>query len=264
MSTSPQSTSTTDPILSVDVMDYWWILRRRYKLVLGIFIFVFSLSLVLNTEEKAVYESSCLLSIASRKPMASIDGTRIQWFGGSKSDLSTELQMIVHDSTILDNTVKRLKGTIESNGITLSNEEKRFISDLTPERLKGGMRAEKQAESDLVVISVRGAFPYYTQLAVNILAQVYREEFASSKTREALETRQFIDEQLLERKDNLKKVNLEKEESSKRLDRLLAGGVTTCEIKTGYGLDLETEIKMLEQLDEATPAPDVMRWWEKW
>jgi imidazolonepropionase len=31
-----------------------------------------------------------------------------------------------------------------------------------------------------------------------------------------------------------------------RLDKMLACGTTACEIKTGYGLDLETEIKMLE------------------
>ncbi|MBK7709158.1 MAG: imidazolonepropionase [Acidobacteria bacterium] len=32
----------------------------------------------------------------------------------------------------------------------------------------------------------------------------------------------------------------------RRLDKMLALGVTTCEIKTGYGLDTETEFKMME------------------
>lgn len=40
------------------------------------------------------------------------------------------------------------------------------------------------------------------------------------------------------------------EQSRKRLDKLLAFGVTTCEIKTGYGLDTETELKMLEAILE--------------
>jgi len=35
------------------------------------------------------------------------------------------------------------------------------------------------------------------------------------------------------------------EQSLKRLDKLLEMGVTTCEVKTGYGLDTETELKML-------------------
>ncbi len=35
-------------------------------------------------------------------------------------------------------------------------------------------------------------------------------------------------------------------QSSARLDKLMKGGVTTCEIKTGYGLDLESELKMLD------------------
>ncbi|REJ78652.1 MAG: imidazolonepropionase [Acidobacteria bacterium] len=38
------------------------------------------------------------------------------------------------------------------------------------------------------------------------------------------------------------------EETEIRLDRLMDAGVTTCEIKTGYGLDTETELKMLEAI----------------
>ena len=46
------------------------------------------------------------------------------------------------------------------------------------------------------------------------------------------------------------------EQSRKRLDKMLACGTTTCEIKTGYGLDTETELKMLaviEELDKIHP-----------
>lgn len=41
-----------------------------------------------------------------------------------------------------------------------------------------------------------------------------------------------------------------------RLDRLMSFGVTTCEVKSGYGLDTETELKMLEvvrSLDQTHP-----------
>ncbi|MDQ3130447.1 MAG: imidazolonepropionase [Acidobacteriota bacterium] len=48
--------------------------------------------------------------------------------------------------------------------------------------------------------------------------------------------------------------------SAKRLDKILALGTTTCEIKTGYGLDTETELKMLEAIFELdkTHAVDVI------
>ena len=36
----------------------------------------------------------------------------------------------------------------------------------------------------------------------------------------------------------------------KRLDKMLISGTTTCEIKTGYGLDTESELKMLDAIDE--------------
>ncbi len=46
-------------------------------------------------------------------------------------------------------------------------------------------------------------------------------------------------------------------QARKRLDQVLALGVTTCEVKTGYGLDTETELKMLhviEELDKTHPV----------
>lgn len=46
------------------------------------------------------------------------------------------------------------------------------------------------------------------------------------------------------------------EQSRKRLDKMLVCGTTTCEIKTGYGLDTNTELKMLrviEELDRTHP-----------
>lgn len=39
------------------------------------------------------------------------------------------------------------------------------------------------------------------------------------------------------------------EQSLKRLNKMLACGTTTCEIKTGYGLDTETELKMLAVIE---------------
>ncbi|HEX8638748.1 MAG TPA: imidazolonepropionase, partial [Pyrinomonadaceae bacterium] len=39
-------------------------------------------------------------------------------------------------------------------------------------------------------------------------------------------------------------------QSRRRLDKMLALGTTTCEIKTGYGLDTETELKMLAAIFE--------------
>lgn len=47
------------------------------------------------------------------------------------------------------------------------------------------------------------------------------------------------------------------EQSRKRLDKLLASGVTVCEVKTGYGLDFETEMKMLEAIAELDKTHEV-------
>lgn len=49
-------------------------------------------------------------------------------------------------------------------------------------------------------------------------------------------------------------------QSQKRLDKMLACGTTTAEIKTGYGLDTETELKMLRVIEELdkTHAIDIV------
>jgi len=39
-------------------------------------------------------------------------------------------------------------------------------------------------------------------------------------------------------------------ESQKRLEKLIKSGITTCEIKTGYGLETETEIRLLQAILE--------------
>ncbi len=50
------------------------------------------------------------------------------------------------------------------------------------------------------------------------------------------------------------------EQSWKRLDKMLACGTTTSEIKTGYGLDTETELKMLRVIEalDKTHAIDIV------
>lgn len=40
------------------------------------------------------------------------------------------------------------------------------------------------------------------------------------------------------------------DQGRKRLDKMLGCGTTTCDIKTGYGLDTETELKMLRVIEE--------------
>lgn len=47
------------------------------------------------------------------------------------------------------------------------------------------------------------------------------------------------------------------EQSKRRLDKLLKLGVLTCEVKTGYGLDTETELKMLEAIAELDKSHEI-------
>ena len=47
------------------------------------------------------------------------------------------------------------------------------------------------------------------------------------------------------------------EQSRQRLDKMLALGITTAEVKTGYGLDIETELKMLEVIFELDKTHEI-------
>ena len=46
-------------------------------------------------------------------------------------------------------------------------------------------------------------------------------------------------------------------QSRARLDKMLTCGTTTCEVKTGYGLDTETELKMLAVIEELDKAHSI-------
>ena len=45
-----------------------------------------------------------------------------------------------------------------------------------------------------------------------------------------------------------------------RLDRLIAEGVTTVEVKSGYGLDLVTEARMLRMVRQLAAKPEMAAW----
>lgn len=205
------------PKSSIDLMDYWWILRRRIVLVFSVFAIIFILSLATRKEEKPVYEATCLISISARRPMATIEGARIRWYGGGKTELNTELEMIVRDERLLSDTLQRMIVAAKSETEAVEANDRRYIESLTPEQFKGMIRAQKEPESDLVSITIRADFPVAARLGANCLADEYRGQFAASKTKEAQETKQYIEDQLHDRKEELRLVNADMEQATQRL-----------------------------------------------
>jgi len=63
------------------------------------------------------------------------------------------------------------------------------------------------------------------------------------------ETRRATNEELLK-------------QSKRRLDTMISHGTTTCEAKSGYGLDIETELKMLEIQKELKRCCQKLRIWQ--
>ncbi len=211
------SPSTPGNRISVDIVDYWWILRRRSFVVLGVAAVVFAVAFIFTKPAAPVYESSCLMRITSRSPVATIDGARVHWYGTRESDFGTELQLIVHDELLLNAAIKRIQQAVVSDSGLYPENVVQHVRSLTFQDFKSSVNAVKQQQADLIAISVHGPYAQYSQLATNTLARTYRENFAMSQTRDALETKQFIESQLNEIKASLAKNSTKMEESSRRI-----------------------------------------------
>ena len=68
-------------ILNIDLNDYWLIIQKRFFQILSIFIIVVVSTYIYTLRQIPVYQAECKIKIASRQPMATIEGAQITWYG---------------------------------------------------------------------------------------------------------------------------------------------------------------------------------------
>ena len=247
----------SDKTLNIDITDYWLIIQKRFFQILLIFLLIVTLTVVYTLKQPPVYQSECKIKISARQPMATIEGAQITWYGATGNEMSSEIELITSKDAILDMVAKILQndaGKEKPSVITsdenkdyftkfeldyvrnlakFTPEEKSYINTLNASSLRAILQIEQVPSSDIVSIKVKGTYPAVTRAIADVVAMSYRADFWKSKTKDAKDTKTFIDERLQSVKDNLDKLKDNLQKSS--------------EENTSFG-DVETYKKQLTEL----------------
>lgn len=205
-----------DKLLNLDLADYWMVIQKRAFDIILVFILVLVATIAYTLKQKEVYEASCKVKIAARQPMATIEGAQITWYGGGQStSIQSEMELMANKDSIARLVTEILKEKDKSklfqeNQQYFSPEEIKYIKSikldserekiesLTPASVKARLKTEALASSDIVVIRVSDEEPRLAETLANVYAMAYKADFWRSKTLDAKETKDFIEEQLNE------------------------------------------------------------------
>jgi capsular exopolysaccharide synthesis family protein len=183
-----------DQRLTVDVSDYWFILCRRKVQVFTVFTILLTLICVYGRSRTPVYHSTCEIRIASRQPMAVIQGPKIHFFGDSSNALDTELKLISSDVTMLQLALDNIRAEISTKNLSLKPETMQYIKSMDRIQLAGHINAERQkGNTQLASITASGTDPVFTQIVAQVVADTYKDSFSEHKTQQALDTKTFIE-----------------------------------------------------------------------
>jgi len=234
--------NASDNKLNIDISDYWIILKKRFVFILLIFIAFLCLAVVYTVKQSPVYRADCKMRIASRQPMATIEGAQISWYGARGNELSSEIKLMSNKDQIFKEILEILKDKIKNKPLTIITDDKEYYSleDVKYlEYLKFSVPAEDYINSindiaafktlykiepipnsDIVEIQALTPYPDLCVAMANVIAIVYRADFWKTKTLDAKETMKFIESQLEHLKQELSADKAGLEESSKEKTNL--------------------------------------------
>ncbi len=228
-----QNNVQEDRLLNIDITDYWLILNKRFFQIVLVFILVLAATLFYTFNQIPIYQAEARIRIAARQPMATIEGAQITWYGaGPANSINSEIELIISKDQILKTALEFLikggkaealekdkeyytedeVGYIRSISSYFTNEERKYVSKLTPDALRSVLKIEPVKSSDIVSIKIKDRYENFAIAAANLIAIAYRADFWKCKTLDAFETKNFIEGQLKQVKGEIDqdRVNLEK------------------------------------------------------
>jgi len=229
-----------DKILSVDLADYWMVIRKRLVSIVLIFLLVVLATLYHTRRTPPEYQSSAAkIKLALRQPMATINGAQITWYGGKGNEIPSEIKLIKNKTAILEGVVDALRNgpdaevlrgnrdffdagegdvskikeyrrRIENLARFKSDPEVwRYIEKLTPSAVRSMLDISQMSQSNIVELKVNGPDPSLCEAVANTLAIVYNVDYWKSKTVQAKEQLDFINEQIRKAREELNKNRVE-------------------------------------------------------
>jgi tyrosine-protein kinase Etk/Wzc len=227
--------------LHIDVTDYMMILRKRFFLVLFIFISVVGGTYYHTSKMAPEFESIAKIKLALRQPMATIQGAQITWYGGRGNEVPSEIKLIKNKVSILatvaevikdgknstflsdnavffqnstispednkENSTTNLKAKMQDVDFSAAqNEVKTYIKTLTAAKINDMLTIIQIPNTNIVKLIVNARYPSVAEAIANVLAVVYNIDYWKSKTSQAKDQLDFIIEQLKNEKKKLKPI----------------------------------------------------------
>ncbi|NOY75623.1 MAG: AAA family ATPase [Kiritimatiellaeota bacterium] len=264
--------------LNIDLTDYMMILRKRFFMVVFIFIAIVAGTYYHTRRIPPEFQSEAKIKLALRQPMATIQGASITWYGGRGNEIPSEIKLIKNKTSILDMVAEVLKegrksefliknsdffmtgpvssdGTDRDDSVLKLNEKiedidfsaaqddvKAYVSGLTGARINSMLTIEQIPKTNIVKLIVNSRHPSLSEAIANVLAVVYNVDYWRSKTTQAKDQLVFIEEQLAAEKKKLKPIIKAKVETAK--NEAFLGSV---DIYRSELTNLRIELKKLQE-----------------
>ena len=172
----------------VTIYQYWLILKKRFPLALGIFLFVFILGTFVANLKEPNYKAIARLKLREINPSSSLTDISKEIGGLSSltqdsSPLTTEAE-VIRSQPIIKKTIADLQ-LKDQNGKALSVET--FLLYLTVREVHS---------TDILQISYQDSDPKKAAKIVNTLVDNYIENNIQVNRREAVLAREFLEKQL--------------------------------------------------------------------
>lgn len=189
---------------TIDIRQYWQILRRRWLPISVVFGSVVTLTTLITFLTKPIYQASGKLLLKEKQASALPDlpglGGGLKALTRTSSPLATEAEII--------RSVPILQRVVDNLG--LKDKEGRPI-DVNAENgkpFRKSLGVGEIRETDILSISFKSTDPEEAAVVVNQIIQVYLENNISANRAEAAATRLFIDQELPRAEADVKRLEV--------------------------------------------------------
>ncbi|MFH0940401.1 MAG: polysaccharide biosynthesis tyrosine autokinase [Candidatus Omnitrophota bacterium] len=180
----------------LNLRDYVRIFRKRKLSVIGTFVVVLAATVFNISHQPYVYETSATVKIEERK---SIAGLLTEWIVYNPQDVMESESKFIKGFPVMEKVAKRLGLTTDK----MSPDE----ADAVIVGLRGSINTKKIENTNIIEIVVRGGNPKQIMDLANTVASAYVEQNLAEKTQQARAARQFIENQLQQLTERMRKAD---------------------------------------------------------
>ena len=175
--------NSKEPLIEIDLKQYWFILKRSWLPALGIFSLVASLATLIAVRQETVYQAEAKLWFkTNRSPVLTgsgkdIDIGRLEALTLQNNPLDTQAE-IVRSTPVLQEVVESLK------------------LEITPQQMARRLQVKAIVGTDVLQIAYQSQDPKLAAAVANKVADAYISSNVRANRAEAIAAREFIQAQL--------------------------------------------------------------------